>query len=445
MSLPSVEEARAAMLAWAQVLPAETVALADAVGRTLAEDVHATRDQPPYPASAMDGWAAAAADIPGRLRIAGESAAGTPYAAALARGEAVRIFTGAALPPGADTVVIQEVASRDGDHVALPETPRGQFVRPAGCDFRGGAMLLARSAKLDAWRLSLVAAGGRGELAVARRPRVSFLSTGEEIIDPGAAPGPYQIFDAATVALVALAGRWGAAATRLRPVGDDIAATADAVRAADCDLIVTVGGASVGDHDLVKPALARLGLELAVENVNVRPGKPTWFGRLADGRRVLGLPGNPSSALVCAELFLNSLLRSMQGADPTVRSDPGQGQRPVPRQRPARALDAGQDNHGSRRGPQRRSLRRSGLFAGLGLRQRRRPGAPAGRRGRARRRRTDRCAAAGAGVAQLAANRLTLMPAPLTSDQPRRYRFLRSAAHGPPNVQSKRKMMVDVG
>ena len=319
MSLPSVEQARAAMLAWAQVLPAETVALVDAVGRTLAEDVHAVRDQPPYPASAMDGWAVAAADIPGRLRIAGESAAGTPYAAALERGEAVRIFTGAALPPGGDTVVIQEVATRDGDNVELPPTPLGQFVRPAGCDFHRGALLLARGMKLDAWRLSLAAAGGRGELAVARRPQVSFLSTGEEIIDPGATPGPYQIFDAGTVALVALAGRWGAAATRLRPVGDDIGATADAVRSAECDVIVTVGGASVGDHDLVKPALAQLGLELAVENVNVRPGKPTWFGRLSDGRRVLGLPGNPSSALVCAELFLHPLLRAMQGADPTVR------------------------------------------------------------------------------------------------------------------------------
>jgi molybdopterin molybdotransferase len=314
----SVEEARAAMLAWAAAMPAETVSLAHSLGRTLAEDVRAIRDQPPYSGSAMDGWAVAAADTPGKLRIAGESAAGTPFAATMARGEAVRIFTGAAVPRGADTVVIQEIATRGGDLVEVPETPKGQFVRPAGGDFHGGELLLGAGARLDAWRLSLAAAGGRGTLAVARRPRVAFLSTGEEIIDPGASPGPYQIFDAATVALTALAGRWGAISARLKPVGDDLEATARAATAAECDLIVTVGGASVGDYDLVKPALARLGLELAVENVNVRPGKPTWFGRLADGRRVLGLPGNPSSALVCAELFLRPLLMAMQGADPTL-------------------------------------------------------------------------------------------------------------------------------
>jgi molybdopterin molybdotransferase len=318
MPLASVEEARARILALAAALPAETVALADAVDRTLAEDIHAIRDQPPYPASAMDGWGLAAADAPGRLRIAGESAAGGPYEAPLARGEAVRIFTGAALPPGADTIVIQENATRDGAMVDVPAAAVGDWVRPAGCDFRAGERLLARGMRLDAWRLSLAAAGGRGELAVARRPRVSFLSTGEEIVDPGAAAGPYQIFDAGTVALVALARQWGGEATRLKPVRDDMAATVAAVRGVDCDLVVTVGGASVGDHDLVKPALAELGLELAVEGVNVRPGRPTWFGRLADGRRVLGLPGNPASALVCAELFLRPLLAAMQGGDPAL-------------------------------------------------------------------------------------------------------------------------------
>jgi molybdopterin molybdotransferase len=266
----------------------------------------------------MDGWGLVAADTPGRLRIVGESAAGAPYEARLGRGEAVRIFTGAALPPGGDAMVIQEDARRDGDAVEVPAAIAGENIRPAGCDFRKDERLLTAGMRLDPWRLSLAAAGGRGELKVAKRPRVSFLSTGEEIIDPGQTPGPYQIFDAGTAALVELAREWGAVAKRLKPVGDDIAATVEAVRGEDCDLLVTVGGASVGDHDLVKPALAELGLELAVESVNLRPGKPTWFGRLADGRRVLGLPGNPASALVCAELFLKPLLLAMQGADPTL-------------------------------------------------------------------------------------------------------------------------------
>lgn len=318
MPLPSVEEARTRMLAWAVALPAETVALADAAGRTLAEAIHAIRDQPPYPASAMDGWALIAADAPGRLTIVGESAAGAPHAARLERGQAVRIFTGAALPPGADAMVIQEDARRDGDVVEVPAAAPGENIRPAGCDFSKDERLLERGMRLDPWRLSLAAAGGRGALSVAKRPRVSFLSTGEEIIDPGQTPGPYQIFDAGTAALVELAREWGAAAKRLRPVGDDIAATVKAVRDEACDLLITVGGASVGDYDLVKPALRELGLEMAVESVNLRPGKPTWFGKLADGRRVLGLPGNPASALVCAELFLKPLLLAMQGADPAL-------------------------------------------------------------------------------------------------------------------------------
>ena len=313
MNVPSVDEARARMLAWVDAQSAETVPLADALGRTLAEDIHALRDQPPYAGSAMDGWAMRAADTPGVLRIAGESAAGAPFTGELATGEAVRIFTGAALPAGADAVVIQENATRDGDRVEVPAAPVGDYVRPAGCDFRGGERLLSSGMRLDPWRLSLAAAGGRGELRVAKRPRVSFLSTGEEIIDPGAAPGPYQIFDAGTVALVSLARQWGAEAKRLKPVRDDVEATVAAVRDEACDLLVTVGGASVGDHDLVKPALKALGLELAVETINIRPGKPTWFGRLADGRRVLGLPGNPASSLVCAELFLWPILMAMQG------------------------------------------------------------------------------------------------------------------------------------
>lgn len=330
MRLLTVEDARARMLAAAHHLPAEAVAIDAALGRTLAEDLAAVRDQPPFAASAMDGWAVRAADAPGRLAIVGESAAGHGYAGAMGPGQAVRIFTGAAIPSGADAVVIQEDASREGDHVVVPAVTEPRNIRPTGVDFKAGDRLLAAGVRLDPWRLSLAAAAGRATLAVARRPRVAILSTGEEVVEPGGSPGPFQIFNSGTTALAALLRTWGAEPIPLRPVGDDEAAIAGALKDLACDLVVTVGGASVGDHDLVKPALARLGLELAVESVAVRPGKPTWFGLLDDGRRVLGLPGNPASALVCAELFLKPLVMAMQGADPAVATVTARADGPVP-------------------------------------------------------------------------------------------------------------------
>lgn len=314
MKLLSVEDARARMLAEVAPLPAETTPLAAAIGRVLAEDVAAVRDQPPFRASAMDGWALRSADSPGDLAIVGESAAGRGYAGEVSPGQAVRIFTGAAVPDGCDTVVIQEDAQRDGARVRVPAAAPGANIRPAGGDFQAGAMLLQRGERIDPWRLSLAAAAGRAELSVARRPRIAVLSTGEEIIEAPARPGPFQIYNSGTPALAAMIAGWGGEAIPARPVRDDLDATIEAMRAAESDLLVTIGGASVGDHDLVRAAAGALGLELKVASIAIRPGKPTFFGTLGDGRRLLGLPGNPASAFVCAELFLKPLIATYLGA-----------------------------------------------------------------------------------------------------------------------------------
>ncbi|MDB5451771.1 MAG: moeA [Caulobacteraceae bacterium] len=318
-----VDEARAIMLAHVEPLAQESVSLFEADGRVLGEMVDALRPHPPFTASAMDGWAVRDLDVTGpgvRLTIVGESAAGRPFDGEVGPGEAVRIFTGAPMPVGADAVVIQEEAERDGDQVTIKVGPAPHAnVRPMGGDFRTGDQLLAPGVRLDPWRIGLAAAAGRAELRVRRRPRVAILSTGEEIVPAGAEPSPFQIYDSGTPALASLVRGWGGEAARLKPARDDKAAIVEAVRGEACDLIVTIGGASVGDYDLVKPALAELGLELKVESLKMRPGKPTWFGVLADGRRVLGLPGNPASALACAQLFLRSLVLASQGADPALR------------------------------------------------------------------------------------------------------------------------------
>lgn len=306
------------MLALVKPAGTEDLSLAISLGRTLAMDVVAGRDQPPFAASAMDGWAVRSDDGPGRLRIVGESAAGRGFSGNLGPGEAVRIFTGAPVPPGADAVVIQEEARRDGTMVVIPSVQDPRHIRPAGQDFIVGTKLLSCGERLDPWGMSLAAAAGLDHVRVSRRPRVVILSTGEEVVEPGATPGPFQIFNSGTTALCALVTLWGGDPVALRPVGDNIAATAGALADVACDLVVTLGGASVGDYDLVKPALGTLGLKMVVESVAVRPGKPTWFGSLGDGRPVLGLPGNPASAMVCAELFLKPWLRAALGTDPAL-------------------------------------------------------------------------------------------------------------------------------
>jgi molybdopterin molybdotransferase len=210
--------------------------------------------------------------------------------------------------------VIQEDATREGEAVRVPQVDARHYVRPAGGDFKAGAVLVERGTRIDPWRLSLAASAGWAEVSVARRPRVALLSTGEEIVEAPATPGPFQIYDSGVPALAAMVEAWGGEAIRAKPVRDTLDAVIEALRAADADLVVTVGGASVGDHDLVRAAGQALGLSLRVESVNVRPGKPTFFGVLGDGRRLLGLPGNPASAFVCAEMFLKPILAAYQGA-----------------------------------------------------------------------------------------------------------------------------------
>jgi molybdopterin molybdotransferase len=315
----SVAEARAAMLAAVSSLDSETVPLADALHRILAAPVLSGRDQPPFAVSAMDGYAIRVADAPGKLTLIGESAAGHGFDGICGTGQAVRISTGAAIPDGADTVVIQEDVRRNGEAVEVPSAKVNANIRPRGGDFQAGIELLAQGRRLDGVALSLAAASGSAQLSVIQKPRIAILSSGDELAAPGTEPGPWQIFESATFGVAALVSEWGGKPTKLAIEKDDVDSIA---RAADeglfsSDLLVVIGGASVGDHDHARTALMTLGLKAIVEKVAVRPGKPTWFGVTSIGP-VLGLPGNPASALACAHLFLKPLLQKMQGRDPAV-------------------------------------------------------------------------------------------------------------------------------
>ena len=330
----TAQEARQRILAKASIMVPETVSPDQAYGRVLAEPVMAQRDQPPFRASAMDGYALRAADAfehAAQLQVIGESAAGMAFTGAVLPGQAVRIFTGAPVPHHCDHVVIQENVQRHGDLALLgPLIGQGANIRTQGGDFKAGANVLEAGARLDAWRLSLAASAGASSLRVIQRPRVAVLSTGNELVEPGQTPSLDQIYNSGSPAVCALLDSWGAKAIRLHSAVDDAEAIAASVRDLDVDLIVTLGGASVGDHDLVKPAMAKLGLELSVETIALRPGKPTWFGTLGDGRLVLGLPGNPASALVCAELFLRPLVHAMLGLDPGPAMEQAQLATPLP-------------------------------------------------------------------------------------------------------------------
>jgi molybdopterin molybdotransferase len=319
VALMPVADALAAILAGAEALPEEMATLDTAFHRVLARDVAALRTQPPQAMSAMDGYAvrsADAADLSARLKVIGEVAAGRPFARKVGHGEAVRIFTGGVIPDGADAVIIQEDTASDGDTITITEAAKpGRHIRPAGVDFREGDVLLARGRRLSDRDLSLAAGMNHPELAVHRRPKVAVLATGDELVMPGSIPGPGQIVYSNGYAVRALARAEGAETIDLGIAADTLEATTEGIRrarASGADILITMGGASVGDHDLVKRALEAEGVNMAFWRIAMRPGKPMMHGRLG-AMRVIGLPGNPVSSYVCGFLFLVPLIRALSG------------------------------------------------------------------------------------------------------------------------------------
>ena len=321
MSLMPVAEALERVLAGAQPLPAEPVALREALGRVLTQDLAARRTQPPEAVSAMDGYALRAEDIaqaPVTLKVIGEVAAGHPFEGGIGPGQAARIFTGGVMPAGSDTVVIQESARREGDRLTIDKTSsKGRHVRPQGIDFTQGAVLLRQGRRLTGRDLMLAAAMNYARLSVHRRPKVAVLGTGDELIVPGGEPKFGEIVYSNGFALLALAESEGAEVLDLGIARDRIEDIAGAVRRArdwSADILVSSGGASVGEHDLVQKALASEGLDLSFWRVALRPGRPMMHGRLG-AMQVLGVPGNPVSSYVCAFLFLVPLIRRLAGRD----------------------------------------------------------------------------------------------------------------------------------
>ena len=321
-----LEEAQARLLALAPALPVEQRAVADCAGYWLAEPLTAVRTQPARAMSAMDGYAVRNGEA-GPWRVAGESAAGRPFSGALAAGEAMRISTGAVMPEGADCVLLQEDCDRDGDwlvhHEARP--PVGHHVRRAGLDFAAGDELLPAGARIGAAQLALALAAGHTRLPVRRAAKLALLDCGDELAPPGTPVEAHRLPASNAAMLAALVAGLPVETRRAGPIADDLDALTAALDAAgDADIVVTTGGASVGEHDLIRPALERLGAELAFWRVAIKPGKPLLVARR--GKQViLGLPGNPASAYVTGYLFLLPLLRAMLGAA-----------NPLPRPIPAR-------------------------------------------------------------------------------------------------------------
>ena len=325
MALLSVDEALARVLDGLSPLEIERVAIEGAHGRVLAEDLAARLTQPPFDASAMDGYAVRAADLtslPARLRVVGTAAAGSGFRKSIGEAEAVRIFTGAPVPQGADTVVIQEDTDEADGIVTIKEGVPRRHVRPRGQDFQEGEVRLFAGTRLGPRELLLAAAMNYAEIPVRRKPKVASLATGDEVVPPGSVLGPDQIVSSVPYGLTALIEAEGGETMRLGIAKDEpesLATLARAGRAAD--ILLTVGGASVGERDLVASALQSEGLELNFAKIAMRPGKPLLYGRIGS-QRVLGLAGNPVSALILANVFLKPMLRRMLGLAETAHAAP---------------------------------------------------------------------------------------------------------------------------
>jgi molybdopterin molybdotransferase len=319
-SLITITEARDLVLQAVTPPPPETVSIDDALGRVLAEDVQASGDVPPFACSAMDGYAVIDGPAGRTLSVVGESRAGTPSDHTVTGDEAIRISTGAAVPSGATAVIPQEEVTLDGDAVIRIEAPvsPGQHVRLPGEDIRDGTTVLSAGLPLGPVPLGAAVSAGVGSVAVAPRPRVAVLCTGDELRAPGEPLGPGEIHNSNAPMLTGLATRAGADVTPAVRLPDDAAATRSGIAHAleTSDVVIISGGVSVGPHDHVKPALAELGVREVFWSVSLQPGKPTWFGTLPDGTLVFGLPGNPVSAVVTFSLFVAPALARFQGAPP---------------------------------------------------------------------------------------------------------------------------------
>lgn len=316
MALLPIAEAQARLLALAKRTPVELVSLAEAAGRWAAAPIVARRTQPERDLSAMDGYAIRYADLPGPWRVVGESAAGKGHNGAVTPGEAVRIFTGAPMPGGADTVLVQEEAARDGDVLLLAgEGPghAGRNTRRRGLDFTDGDTLIAAGERLTPARIALAAIAGHARIAVHRKVRVAIAATGDELIPPGASIGRDQLPESNRTMLAAQLGDLPVEILDLGILPDDLDTQTRVFAGVDADLLVTSGGASVGDHDFVRPALTAAGAAIDFWRIALRPGKPMMAGRRGD-MVVLGLPGNPVSVFVTALLFARPVIAHLAGA-----------------------------------------------------------------------------------------------------------------------------------